>query len=65
MLGQSECAEALGTHIQLKWGKLYHSHPPRYHLQGLHKGWVQCIGTDTFYSHLLGEAERLLLPLLH
>lgn len=64
MLSQSECVKALGTHIQLKQGKLSHSHPHRYNLQGFHKGWVQCIGTHTVYSHLLGEAERSLLPLL-
>lgn len=64
MLGQSESAKAFGTHAQLKRGKLYHSHPPRCNLQEFHEGWIQCRGTGTVYSHLLGEAEGSLLPLL-
>lgn len=64
MLGQFECAKALGTHTQLNQGKLYHSHPSRCNLQGFHKGWVQCIGTDTVYSHLLGEALLLAITVL-
>lgn len=65
MLGQSESVMAFGTYTQLKQGKMYQSHPPRCNLHEFHKGWIQTRRTGTVYSHLLGEAEGSLLPLLY